>query len=384
MINEGGFMMEKSMKFIYIHFCEVSFRQLKSIVACAMIGLCVFLLTSCSADPYSPKALQNAEKSLGPHHPEFAKLLISAAESQRDKYDRALPLYQKALSIIDDGFFGPPDPEILKVTLEGFAELHQDHGHLEAALPLVERILLVDFTSPAENIFKEDKQYYELIVEKKLSMLEQEGVNVTKIDNVIRDLAYPYKKQGVKILKSLILYENREECSVTNLNKMIALFERSCSIEQKTGTSVCLHGLAVLHEIQGVKANDLPAATLDRHAETNIIYEDYNFFRWDKELKEKIAFLQGQDSDSARFDLSKAYDDLASNYESRIEQLIERAMEYGAWEGWLSQVHELQNMSYYFRAMSCPERYPEPTQPGCLEKIYKGMPLPGSDEMAIH
>jgi tetratricopeptide (TPR) repeat protein len=93
--------------------------------------------------PLYEKILQilEAEPELGPEHPYVATTLNNLAELYRhmENYEKALPLYQRALEI-SKNVFGPQHPNVV-TTLNNLAELSKNMGDYEKALPLYQRAL---------------------------------------------------------------------------------------------------------------------------------------------------------------------------------------------------------------------------------------------------
>ena len=82
-----------------------------------------------------------AEPELGPEHPDVATTLnnLAGLYRQMGDYEKALPLYQKALDIREK-VLGSQHPDVAN-TLNNLALLYSDMGDYEKALPLYQKAL---------------------------------------------------------------------------------------------------------------------------------------------------------------------------------------------------------------------------------------------------
>src|SRR6185437_8417844 len=87
------------------------------------------------------KALQVAEQTLDPNHPDVATSLNSLAllYSSQGQYTQAEPLYKRALAI-DEKIFGPDHPNVA-ISLNNLAQLYQAQEQYTEAEPLLKRAL---------------------------------------------------------------------------------------------------------------------------------------------------------------------------------------------------------------------------------------------------
>ncbi|CAL5219862.1 g1780 [Coccomyxa viridis] len=87
--------------------------------------------------------LQQREALYGPHHPNLADSLSNLAilYNQSGEYDKAQPLYERALQIYQT-VHGPDHPDVAH-TLTDLAVLHLEQGHEEQGRPLLERALVI-------------------------------------------------------------------------------------------------------------------------------------------------------------------------------------------------------------------------------------------------
>ncbi|PNW77316.1 hypothetical protein CHLRE_10g431150v5 [Chlamydomonas reinhardtii] len=95
-------------------------------------------------DPAAFEAeLASREDQLGPAHPDVAEACSNLAilYNQKGEYDKALPLYERALKIYEK-HFGKDHPEVAH-TLTDLAVLHLEQGREEVGRPLLERALLI-------------------------------------------------------------------------------------------------------------------------------------------------------------------------------------------------------------------------------------------------
>jgi len=89
------------------------------------------------------QALELAERSFGPEHPDVATSLNRLAGLYRvqGRYGEAAPLYQRALAIRETAL-GPEHPNVAD-TLENLAGLYRELGRAEEAAALAERARLI-------------------------------------------------------------------------------------------------------------------------------------------------------------------------------------------------------------------------------------------------
>ena len=96
------------------------------------------------AEPLYQRALAIDEKALGPDHPLVATSLNNLALLYKAKgdYPRAEPLYQRALAIYEKAL--GPDHPLVATSLNNLASLYQDKGDYAQAEPLYQRTLAID------------------------------------------------------------------------------------------------------------------------------------------------------------------------------------------------------------------------------------------------
>ena len=89
------------------------------------------------------KALEIAERDLGPEHPNVATSLNNLAELYRAQglYAAAEPLYKRSLAIREKAL-GPEHPAVA-ASLNNLAELYRAQGKYTAAEPLYQRSLAI-------------------------------------------------------------------------------------------------------------------------------------------------------------------------------------------------------------------------------------------------
>ena len=90
------------------------------------------------------KALEVAEKNVGPNHPDVAQSLNNLAELYRiqGQYAEAEPLYKRALAI-DEKALGP-NHSVVATDLNNVALLYYTQGQYAEAEPLLKRALAID------------------------------------------------------------------------------------------------------------------------------------------------------------------------------------------------------------------------------------------------
>ena len=89
------------------------------------------------------KALEIAEKALGPDHPDVATSLNNLAELYRTQgqYAQAEPLYKRSL-VIWEKALGPDHPNVA-TSLENMAVLYRETGRVKAGQELEKRVLAI-------------------------------------------------------------------------------------------------------------------------------------------------------------------------------------------------------------------------------------------------
>ncbi|GFR45564.1 hypothetical protein Agub_g6958 [Astrephomene gubernaculifera] len=87
--------------------------------------------------------LASREETLGPDHPDVAESCSNLAilYNQKGEYERALPLYERALRIYEQ-HYGKNHPEVAH-TLTDLAVLHLEQGREDVGRPLLERALVI-------------------------------------------------------------------------------------------------------------------------------------------------------------------------------------------------------------------------------------------------
>ena len=96
------------------------------------------------AEPLYQRALAIKEMVLGPDHPDVATMLNNLAGLYEDqgKYQAAKPLYQRALAI-NEKALGPDHPSVA-ATLNNLAKLYTTQGKYQSAEPLFQRALAIN------------------------------------------------------------------------------------------------------------------------------------------------------------------------------------------------------------------------------------------------
>ena len=89
------------------------------------------------------KALEVAEKNVGPHHPDVATILNNLAELYvtQGRHTQAEPLYKRALAIVGKTL-GPDHPSVA-MGLNNLALLYYTQGHYALAEPHYKRALAI-------------------------------------------------------------------------------------------------------------------------------------------------------------------------------------------------------------------------------------------------
>ena len=89
------------------------------------------------------KALEVAEKGVGPDHPDVATSLNNLAlpYASRGQYEQAEPLYLRSLAIWEKTL-GPDDPSVA-ASLNNLAMLYVSQGQYDKAEPLYQRSLAI-------------------------------------------------------------------------------------------------------------------------------------------------------------------------------------------------------------------------------------------------
>ncbi len=66
--------------------------------------------------PWIAALLVIREKTLGPRHPDYGRSLweIARLHSNQEDYSRAAPLYERALTVLENAY-GPSHPTVLKL-----------------------------------------------------------------------------------------------------------------------------------------------------------------------------------------------------------------------------------------------------------------------------
>ena len=80
-----------------------------------------------------------SEKVLGPQHPDVATTLnnLAGLYRQMGDYEKALPLYQRALEI-SEKVLGPQHPDVA-TTLNNLAGLYRQYGRLRKSTPTLSK-----------------------------------------------------------------------------------------------------------------------------------------------------------------------------------------------------------------------------------------------------
>ncbi|MBI1955701.1 MAG: tetratricopeptide repeat protein, partial [Acidobacteria bacterium] len=91
--------------------------------------------------PLATEALQIAETTFGPEHPNVATSLNNLAEMDRSlgRYEEAKPLYQRALRLAETAL--GPESTLLAATLSNLAEMYRMQGEYGQAEPLYRRAI---------------------------------------------------------------------------------------------------------------------------------------------------------------------------------------------------------------------------------------------------
>lgn len=89
------------------------------------------------------RALELAEKALGPDHPDVAMVInhLASLYDDQEEYARAEPLYKRMLTIKEKAL-GPDHPEVAEV-LESLALLYENQEHYAQAEPVYKRLLTI-------------------------------------------------------------------------------------------------------------------------------------------------------------------------------------------------------------------------------------------------
>ena len=189
------------------------------------------------AIPLAERALAIWEKALGPEHPDVATSLNNLALLYKAKgdYARAEPLYQRALAIREKAL-GPEHPDVAE-SLNNLAVLYNAKGDYARAEPLYQRALAIrekalgpehpDVANSLNNLaalYEEKRDYAraEPLFQRALAIREKAlGPDHPDVATSLSNLALLYEARG-EVAKAIGLEERAQEILEHNLGIVLA------------------------------------------------------------------------------------------------------------------------------------------------------------------
>ena len=205
--------------------------------------------------------MQIREKALGPGHPDTAASLnnLAGLYEALGAYDKALPLYQRALGIFEKAL-GPEHPETA-TGLNNLARLHQAMGAYDQALPLYQRALQIRekalgpaHPSTAISLSSLAVLYGDLGAYDQALPLQQRALTIYE-----KALGPEHPDTAVSLNNLAVLYR-----ALGAYDQALSLYQRALMIREKAlgpdhpDTAASLNNLALLYQAMGASDQALP------------------------------------------------------------------------------------------------------------------------------